>query len=503
MHKYCRIALGILAAAGVLASMCLFPASAETSFTDAKSYINVRSFGAKGDGITNDTEAVRKAVNAAKSGGKTVFFPAGLYNINGSIAIPAGVDLEGITSAANGPWQNLYDGEDKGKKYNGLGSGNYFDPQLYAGSWIFVAGGGDVDAGGTFRLEGDNTVSRLGFVNIMNPPVYVVEATPTAPVIAVDINKLTSAKGIVIEDISLSNPYYGIAVYQDSLKNDNTNKKLSGKNSGPITIRNIMGAAMYRGISVIGANGKVLIDNIQFNYATYGALYVAQHHSRCVDIEIAASTDVTLRDVLSFGAKTGLRTFSAFSGSPVNLNAVSLNLEGAMPLMLEASGSQTVRNSYILLTNFANAANTNTYRAITVTQDKKSTVKPVYNLDNIVFQDPMAGDSMMYEITLQGGATVNVNSNLFWNFSSTQPVIRYVHESGAASKVTFTGLAFCTNKSGKLASVGGNAYKAGELTFRYSRVPVGVLGGLANAGSDIKFENCTKGYGSSSEKFSN
>ncbi len=505
MHKICKLALSILAVAGLLAAMCLFPASAETSFTDAKNYVNVRSFGAKGDGMTNDTEAVQKAVNAAKSGGKTVFFPAGLYNINSSITVPAGVNIEGVTSAANGPWQNLYDGEAKGQKYNGLSSGNYWDAKLYAGSWIFVAdGSGNVDAGGTFRLEGNNTVSRLGFVNLMCPPIYEVESTPTAPVIAVDINKLTSTKGIVIEDISLTNPYYGIAVYQDSLKNDNTNKKLSGKNSGPITIRNIMGAAMYRGISVIGANGKVLIDNIQFNYATYGSPYITQHASKCVDIEIAASTDVTIRDYLSFGAYTGLRTFSAFSGSPVNLNAISLNLEGVMPLMLEASGNQTVRNSYILITNFAGAANTSTYRSVVIKQDKNSSVKPVYTLDNIIFQSPGVVDHHLYDITLQGGATVNVGSNLVWDFSTSQPIINYVHESGASSKVTFTSLAFCTNKNGgKLAAVSGSAYQSGELTFRYCRVPVGVLGKLANADSNIKFENCTKGYGSSSAKFSN
>jgi hypothetical protein len=49
-----------------------------------------------------------------------------------------------------------------------------------------------------------------------------------------------------------------------------------------------MGAAMYRGISVIGANGKVNIDNIQFNYATYGTAYVKQHWNYCVDIEYIA-----------------------------------------------------------------------------------------------------------------------------------------------------------------------------------------------------------------------
>ena len=165
-------------------------------------------------------------------------------------------------------------------------------------------------------------------------------------------------------------------------------------------------------------------------------------------------------NVLSFGAQTGLRTFSAYSGSPVNLTAVSLNLEGEKPLILSAGGKQTVRNSYFLLTNFSNFSKENKYRAVTITQDKACGAKTVYTLENLMFQDAMGTDSMIYDITLQGGATVNAAQNLVWNFSSTQPIIRYTHTSGAASTVTFTGLAFCSDKSGTLAAVGGSAYRA-------------------------------------------
>lgn len=477
----------------LLLTMALSGVSAQTSFLNSSAYVNVRSYGAKGDAMTNDTSAIRAAVAAAAKSGKTVFFPVGLYNINESITIPAGVNIEGVTSATNGPWQNLYDGESKGQMYNGKSSSNYFDPDVYAGSWILAANGaGNVDAGATFQLQGDNEVSRIGFVNLMSPPINLPESTPTPPVIGVDINKLTSTKGIVIEDISLTNPYYGIAVYQGSLKNYNTSSKLSGKSSGPITISNIMGAAMYRGISIIGANGKVTIDNVQFNYANYGNPYVKEHWNNCVDIDIAASTNVTITNVLSFGAYTGLQTSSAFSGSPVNVTASNLNLEGERPLVLKASGTQNISNSYFLLTNFADTSTKKQWTAATIQQDSTSSAKAAYNLTGIVFQDGLSVAGHM-DITLHGGAAVNVTNAVVWNWSSSSPLIRYTHSSGASSKVTVTNLSLCSAKTGTLAAVGGSAYKSGELTFQYCRLNSSVLGNLAAAGSNVKFVKCSSG----------
>lgn len=47
------------------------------------SFFNVKAYGAKGDGTTNDYAAVMAAINAADAaGGGTVFFPAGTYKIN-------------------------------------------------------------------------------------------------------------------------------------------------------------------------------------------------------------------------------------------------------------------------------------------------------------------------------------------------------------------------------------------------------------------------------------
>lgn len=58
------------------------------SMTDAP--VNVKSFGAKGDGVTNDTAAIQAALDAAA--GKTLHFPAGTY-LSGKLAVSAGTHI--------------------------------------------------------------------------------------------------------------------------------------------------------------------------------------------------------------------------------------------------------------------------------------------------------------------------------------------------------------------------------------------------------------------------
>ena len=43
--------------------------------------VNVREFGARGDGVADDTGAVQSAINAAKTG-ETIYFPSGIYNVS-------------------------------------------------------------------------------------------------------------------------------------------------------------------------------------------------------------------------------------------------------------------------------------------------------------------------------------------------------------------------------------------------------------------------------------
>lgn len=56
---------------------------------------NVKRYGARGDGITDDTGAVREAINAAKAaGGGIVYFPSGVYLIR-SVIVPSNIKIIG------------------------------------------------------------------------------------------------------------------------------------------------------------------------------------------------------------------------------------------------------------------------------------------------------------------------------------------------------------------------------------------------------------------------
>lgn len=70
--------------------------------------LNVKSYGARGDGTTDDTNALRATVAAAgKAGGGRVVIPAGVFRVTGPIDLPSGVIIEGSGSAYNGFCQIL------------------------------------------------------------------------------------------------------------------------------------------------------------------------------------------------------------------------------------------------------------------------------------------------------------------------------------------------------------------------------------------------------------
>lgn len=73
----------------------IMPTSLESEDTPIAVY-NAVQFGAKGDGVTDDTVAIHKAMMAAlEDGGGTVFLPAGTYSCQYALTIPRGVTLRG------------------------------------------------------------------------------------------------------------------------------------------------------------------------------------------------------------------------------------------------------------------------------------------------------------------------------------------------------------------------------------------------------------------------
>ncbi|UBH21560.1 glycoside hydrolase family 55 protein [Macrococcus armenti] len=68
-------------------------------------FINIKEFGAVGDGVTDDTQALKDAINACKKGGQfaghAIYVPTGKYKITSMITIDAPVNIFGVSSGNN------------------------------------------------------------------------------------------------------------------------------------------------------------------------------------------------------------------------------------------------------------------------------------------------------------------------------------------------------------------------------------------------------------------
>jgi hypothetical protein len=60
-----------------------------------QSEVNVKDYGAVGDGVADDTAAVQGAINIAQANGGSVFLPKGTYKITSTLTISIAITFEG------------------------------------------------------------------------------------------------------------------------------------------------------------------------------------------------------------------------------------------------------------------------------------------------------------------------------------------------------------------------------------------------------------------------
>ena len=148
---------------------------------------NVRDFGAKGDGQTDDTAAFSRAIKSVvQKGGGTVYVPAGHYAVKGNLIVPKSVYL-------CGEWKN----PDK-------------HPESMAQGTLLLA------YSGRNQPDGKAFITVGGSAGLIGITIYYPEQTPEAPAAYAPTIELSdrldgnSTGCSALQRVTLINPYVGV-----------------------------------------------------------------------------------------------------------------------------------------------------------------------------------------------------------------------------------------------------------------------------------------------------
>lgn len=90
-HFLSGAALAGLATAATVGGIAVTaPAAEPKSGASSEHCLNIHDFGARGDGKTDDTQAIQKAVNMASAHGNKLIFPAGRFIVSSAISVEIG-----------------------------------------------------------------------------------------------------------------------------------------------------------------------------------------------------------------------------------------------------------------------------------------------------------------------------------------------------------------------------------------------------------------------------
>ncbi len=202
----------------ILLAILLLLAAGLAARGDQPSQVSVKDFGAKGDGVTDDTAAFTAAMEAVSAKGGTVSVPVGRYLIKTHLSIPSKVTLEGIWKIPTAFSQN-------------------------DGSTLLAVEGAGSEEGTPFITIGMN--ATLKGITIFYPNQDPARITPYPWCVA-----CAGGDNSSIVDCLLVNPYQGV--------------DFGSHPSGRHYIRNLYGQPLRRGIFIDKCFDVGRIENVHF-----------------------------------------------------------------------------------------------------------------------------------------------------------------------------------------------------------------------------------------------
>ena len=216
-----RLARHLLRAA--ILFLGLAPALSQTA-----TVYSVRDYGAKGDGVSDDTAAFQKAMDAAgQAGGGTVEAGRGNYFFAGHLNVPPAVALQG-------PWKSV-------PAHLGLRDAGRDKPADNGATFLITENEGNESGPPFIRLNDNSTLSGV--------VLYYPRQTPDQEPKPYPYAIAAGGKNPAVLDVEMLNPYNGIDV--------------SG--SERHLLRNISGQPLRRGIYVDNIYDIGRLENVHFN----------------------------------------------------------------------------------------------------------------------------------------------------------------------------------------------------------------------------------------------
>jgi hypothetical protein len=194
-------------------------ASGQEITANASAYgVNARQHGAKGDGVTDDTQALQSALQAARTQGPICFVPPGQYRLNGPLTVPAGVTLCGA-------------------------SGGVPHSEQPIGTVLLAFGGrGNADGEPLITLRPNAVVRNLV---IHYPEQTLADVTPYPWTIRID------GELCQVLDLTMTNPYQAL--------------DLGSKWNELHLVRNVFGCPLKTGVYIDQCTDIGRIENVHFN----------------------------------------------------------------------------------------------------------------------------------------------------------------------------------------------------------------------------------------------
>ena len=206
---------------------CRFCCSAAAASAEGPLTLNVKEFGAAGDGKTDDTAAFQKALDAAGSRRSDCLALRGNYFFAGHLNVPQAVTLRGI-------WESV-------PAHNGIRDAGLPKPTDDGTTFLVTEAAGTEEAAPFLTLNTNSTLKGV----VLYYPDQLVDEQPKPYPWAIALR----GKNPAVLDVELLNPYNGI----DATRNERH------------LIRNVQGQPLRRGVLVDQIYDIGRIENVHFN----------------------------------------------------------------------------------------------------------------------------------------------------------------------------------------------------------------------------------------------